>query len=46
MTSLSDVAELVRIGNDDADESNKTLKSIDAKFDSFSSYRREADLMI
>jgi len=35
MTSLSDVAELVRIGNDDADESNKTLKSIDAKFDKF-----------
>ena len=35
MTSLSDVAELVRVGNDDAEESNKTLKSIDAKFDKF-----------
>ena len=35
MTSLSDVAELVRVGNDDTDESNKTLKSIDAKFDKF-----------
>ena len=35
MKSLEDLAELVRIGNDDADESNKTLKSIDAKFDKF-----------
>ena len=35
MKSLEDLAELVRVGNDDAEESNKTLKSIDAKFDKF-----------